>query len=511
MRRFGVSVVAISLLSITGCETVGVNYNAPSTAVPDAWTLSIQPHLSNDAACLSGWWRGFNDPALNELIERTRSDNPDFKIALQRIVEARAERGVALSALFPNLATDSSYTRVRESEGAGAVLGNNPLDYYSTGLSGGWEIDLFGGLRRGVEAADANIEASVETYRDLLVTLFADVALNYIDYRTFEERIYVANLNIKIQQDSLDLAQSRLDAGLVSKIDVTQARANLETTKALVPQLEGQLVAARNRLGSLTGGYPHSVTKLLSTRHTSIPVPAKDYGMGQPADLLRTRPDVRSAERTLAAAVASVGIAESELYPKLSLAGTLSFEALDVSNIPNAAAAAYSFGPSLQWNLFRSGQIKNQIRVEEAQAMQAYASYEKVVLTAVEEVETSMAGVLTERQRLSALRRAVAAADESVTLVKNNYTEGLVDFQRVIDTERVLFQNQDLAVTSKGQIARNYVALYRALGGGAALEEFELPEPVRKPGGGWIKKRQVPYSSDISAVEAIPDEANLKQ
>ncbi len=509
--RLAIFTAAVLGLSLTSCETVGVNYATPTTAVPDAWTLSIQPHLDDDAACLSQWWLGFKDPALNELIERTRNDNPDFKIALQRVVEARAQRGVAFSTLFPNLTQEDSYSRVRRSEGAGPVFGPNPLDLYSVGVSAGWEVDVFGGLRRSVEAADASIEASIENYRDVLVALFADVALNYIDYRTFEERIYVANRNIKIQQDSLDLAQSRLDAGLVSKIDVTQARANLETTRALVPQLQGQLAAARNRIASLTGGYPHTVTSVLNTRHRHIPLPAKDHGMGRPADLLRTRPDVRAAERSLAAAVAQIGVAESELYPKLSLTGVLSLETLDVSDIPNAASASYSFGPSMRWNLFRSGQIKNQIRVEEAQAMQAYGAYEKAVLSAVEEVETSLAGVFTERDRLAALRRAVSAADESVDLVKRNYTEGLVDFQRVIDTERVLFQNQDLAVASKGQIARNYVALYRALGGGADLEEVTLPEPTKKPGGGWIKKRSdAPYSADVPDLPADAETTTLK-
>jgi multidrug efflux system outer membrane protein len=498
-------------LSFQSCETVGVNYATPATSVPDAWTLSVQSHLDNNAACLSEWWSSFNDSTLNELIARTRADNPDFKIAIQRVVEARAQRGVAVSALFPNLATVDSYNRVRRSESSGPVFGPNPIDIYSTGLSAGWEIDVFGGLRRGVEAADAAVAGSIENYRDVLVTLFADVALNYVDYRTFEERIWVANRNIEIQQDSLDLAQSRLDAGLVSKIDVTQARANLETTRALVPQLQGQLAASKNRLASLTGGYPHSITTLLDTSRQSIPLPAAKYGMGRPADLLRARPDVRQAERNLASAVARIGVAESGLYPKFSLSGTLELEALDISDLPNASSSAYAFGPSVRWNLFRSGQIKNEIRVEEARAMQAYAAYEKSVLGAVEEVETSMAGVATESQRLSALRRAVTAAEESVELVKQNYTEGLVDFQRVIDSERVLFQNQDLAVASKGQIARNYVGLYRALGGGAAVEEVPLPEPTKKPGGGWIRKRPAPYSADSLPAEPEKSDDTVKE
>ena len=510
MKHVSLSILlSLSLAGVflTSCETVGYNYSGPKTSVPDRWTLSVQPHLDSNGACLTEWWRGFNDPVLNELIARARAENPDFKIAIQRIVEARAQRGVAKSRMLPALGADAGYVRNRQSERVGFAPAINPTDIYTTGLSSGWELDVFGGLKRGVEAADANYQAEVENYRDLLVSLFADVALNYVDYTTFDERIYVANQNIKIQQASLKLAQDRLDAGLVSKVDVTQARTNLETTRALVPQLQGQLAAARNRLATLTGGYPHSVTEILR-RSRSIPQPGRDYAVNCPAELLRARPDIRRAERQLAATVAGIGVAESELYPKFQLAGQLQLQAADISNLPDAAAAAYSFGPSLRWNLFSSGQIKNLIRVEEARAMQAYGAYEKTVLGAVEEVETAMAGVATERQRLGALRRAVSAASESVSLVGDNYKEGLVDFQRVIDTERVKFQNEDTAVLSKGQLARNYIALYRALGGGVACEEPALPPVIEKPGGGWVKKRSAPFAA---AAPTKLESANLKE
>ncbi|MDF1850315.1 MAG: efflux transporter outer membrane subunit [Verrucomicrobiales bacterium] len=480
---------------VTSCTTVGVDYARPGVSVPNAWTMSVQPHVENEAACLQEWWKAFQDPALNTLISRARCDSPDVSIAIQRIVEARAQRGVALSALFPAIDANGAYTRTGQSARVGpAAFGpTNPIDVFSLGTAAAWEIDVFGGLCRQVEAADANIEVSVEEYRDLLVTLFAEVALNYIDYRTFEERVRVARQNIVIQNDSLSLAESRLEAGLVSKIDVTQAEANLQTTRATVPQLEGQLVAARNRLATLTGGYPHSVDSILK-KHRSIPIPKKNFAMGAPADLLRARPDIRSAERNLAVAVAQIGVTESELYPKFSLMGDLTLQASDISSLLDSAAAGYSFGPSFRWNLFRSGQIKNLIRVDEARAMQAYAAYEKSVLVAVEEVETSMVAVTTELERRTALRRAVSSSAEAVELVKSNYTEGLVDFQRVIDSQRVKFQNEDLDVISRGQIARNYVGLYRALGGGAALEEVTLPAIDKKPGGGWIKKRPAPYA-----------------
>ncbi len=480
-------------LFLTGCATVGANYSPPGVSVPNTWTQSVAPHLDNDGACLQEWWKSFNDPCLNDLISRARSENPDFEIGIQRVVEARAQRGVAMSSLFPTLVANGAFTHTDRSSNTRTGMPSRPESIYSLGTTAGWEVDLFGGVRRGVESADASFEASVEDYRDLLVTLFADVALNYIDFRTFEERVRVANQNIMIQKDSFSLSESRLEAGLVSRIDVTQAESNLETTRALVPQLEGQLIAARNRLATLTGGYPHSVDKLLQ-KHRSIPVAKKNFAVGSPANLLRARPDIRRAERNLASAVARIGVAESELYPKFNLVGDLTLQANNASTLLDSASAAYSFGPSFRWNLFSSGQIKNLIRVEEARAMQAYGNYEKAVLLAVEEVETSMAGVSTETRRLEALGRAIRASADSVDLVKSNYTEGIVDFQRVIDSQRVKFQNEDLEVLSRGQIARSYVGLYRALGGGAALEEICLPEVKKEPGGGWIKKREAPYA-----------------
>jgi len=490
-----------------GCETVGFDYQTPTTKVPDRWTMSIEPHLDNSGACLTEWWKGFQDPVLNELIDRARANSPDIEIAIQRIVEARAQRGVAVSLMFPALESDAGYARTKQSGQIGFPGPVAPIDLYTTGLSAGWEIDVFGGLRRRVEAETATLEATVENYRDVLVTLFADVALNYVDYCTLDEQLFVANENIKIQRNSLKLAQSRLDAGLVSKIDVTQAKTSLETTRARIPQLEGQRAAAKNRIASLTGGFPSSVTGLLS-RAGSIPQPQRDYAVECPADLLRSRPDIRRAERDLAAAVARIGVTEADLYPKFALAGNLQLQSNNISNLPDAAAAAYSFGPSVRWNLFSSGQIKNSIRAEEARTMQVYGSYEKTVLLAVEEVETSMARIAAERQRLSILRSAVASASESVDLVGENYKEGLVDFQRVIDTERVKFENDEAAVVSKGLVANNYIALYRALGGGVELEEVTLPAIEKKPGGGWINKRPAPYAASRPVDAADSDLKN---
>lgn len=478
---------AASLLFLAACRSVGPDYVGVRTRVPDTWTRNVLRDLGPGSE-LTGWWRGFNDPALNELIERTRVSNPGLRGALARITEARAQRGIAVSQGLPQANAQATYSRNRSSESLGAPVGDNPRDFYSTGFDAGWEIDLFGGIRRSVQAADANLEAREEDYRDALVTLFAEVALAYVDYRTLEERIAVAQRNISAQRESVELTQGRLDAGLVPRIDVTQATTNLALSEATVPQLRSQLAAAKNRLASLSGGYPSSVESLLA-RSRGIPVPKAGFSSGLPADLLRARPDIRSAERDLAAQTARIGIAEAELYPRLTLVGDFQLQSLSSGDLFDSASRAYSFGPSFRWQIFSAGRIRNSIAAEESRAMQALAAYETTVLGAVEEVETSMAAIVNERDRLGDLGRAVASSRETVKLVKDNYEGGLVNFQSVLDSERTRLEAEDQEAFSRGQLAQNYIRLYKALGGGTECEAIPVPaKPVRvrkgKPGGG---------------------------
>ena len=347
--------------------------------------------------------------------------------------------------------------------------------YPGAGFDAGWEIDVFGGIRRNIEAADATIEASVESYRDVLITLYAETALNYIEYRTLQERIKLANANISAQEQTVKLTDTRLDLGLVPKIDVTQATTNLETTRSIVPQLQAQLAFAKNRIATLTGGYPASVEKLLS-RYRPIPVPRRGYSAGLPADLLRSRPDVRQAERELAAQTARIGVAEADLYPRFSLFGNLSLQSVNSSDFFDSASRAYSFGPSFSWQIFSAGRIRSFIKAEESRTEQALANYESTVLVAVEEVETSMVAVAQSWNRREILGRAVEAAQESVELVKSNYEDGLVDFQRVLDSERTKFSTEDDEAISRGQVARDYVTLYKALGGGSEVEVIPMDQ-----------------------------------
>ncbi len=495
MTRQTVSSLSLVLLAslLQGCHTVGPDYVSPRQSTPDAWSRSVLRDLDGDAASLSEWWKGFRDPTLNALIDRARASNPNLRLALERITEARALRGIAASQALPQANGSGSYSRERFSEntrirsGAAAAAGgqggiavgntNNPSNLYTTGFDAGWEIDLFGGIRRSVESAEANITAQEENYRDSLVTLFADVALNYVDYRTLEARISVAGRNISAQRDSVDLTRKRLEAGLVPRIDVTQAETNLALSEASVPQLRAQLALTKNRLATLTGGFPASVEKILG-KHHGIPVPRAGYSAGLPADLLRARPDIRRAERELAAQTALVGVAMADLYPRFSLFGDFRLQAVNSGDLFDSSSRAYSFGPSFQWQIFSAGRIRNNIRVEESRVAQAYAAYESTILEAVEEVETSMAGIVYERERLSDLTRAVSSSTETVGLVKDNYQNGLVSFQNVLDAERTKFSAEDEETSSRGQIARNYIILYKALGGGTATELIPPAVPV---------------------------------
>jgi NodT family efflux transporter outer membrane factor (OMF) lipoprotein len=453
---------------------VGGAYQTPEMVVPDAWYYSVRNDLHSGHSSLEAWWTRFNDATLNRLISRARANNPTLKIALERIEEARASRNVARSALFPTLNASGDAVRSRSSEKVPGGTGKTH-EFWASGFDAGWEPDFWGGVRRSVESANASAEAVEEAYRDTLVGLLAEVAANYVQYRTYDERIRLAEGNIKNQRDSVKLATDRFNAGLAPEIDVTQATSNLNTSEALVPMLRNQRTLAGNRIALLLGSYPNSVAPLLANS-SGVPLPAAGCGIGLPADLVRSRPDIRYAERQLAAQTARIGVATVDLFPRFTLSGSFQLQAGSFNDLGNIGAArAYSFGPSFRWNIFSAGRVRENIRIEESRTKQAYLNYENVVLAAVGEVESALASVAEERDRLGKLEASVTASQKTVSLVKDNYREGLVDFQRVLDAERTIFSGQDEAATSRGQIAADYVALFKALGGGTPMKPNPKP------------------------------------
>ena len=453
------------LLTVSGC-TVGPNYTRPDLNLPDQWAAADSAPA--DPNLLSQWWTTFDDATLNTLIERADVNNLDLKAALARLDQSHALRAYASGENLPTIDATGSYTRSRYSQnGLNAVPGEHSL--YSAGFDAAWEIDLFGRIRRSVESAQAAFEQSIEDYRDVRISLYAEVARNYIELRTAQARIRYAVANIDIQQKTLELTQNRFDAEIAPELDVSQARLNLANTESEIPSLRIAENAALNRLAVLVGTTPHTLREELA-RPEPLPTVQSALTTGLPAELLRRRPDIRSAERALASQTARIGLAEAHRYPSFSLFGTLELQATQFSNMGDWDSRAFAFGPGLRWNLFDGNRLRSLVDIEEARTRQLAAAYEASVLRAVEEVENALVGYVQENERVAALRRSVEAARKSVEMVQTLYKNGLTDFQNVLDSQRSLFTQEDRLAISEGLILQQIVGLYKALGGGWAAD-----------------------------------------
>jgi len=471
-------VLTACALLISGCITVGPDYEQPETTVPDVWHTEAVAGLSTGEATIETWWTVFDDARLDDLIERSKLANLDLRTAVWRIEEARALRGVAAGSASPQVEARGAASRSEASDnGSLGDLAPNGFDagnLFELGAAASWELDVFGRVRRTVESADASLAASVESYRDVLVSLLSEVASAYVDLRTTQERLRLARNNVEIQKNTLALTQDRFRVGLVSGLDVAQAEAILASTEALIPQLRTQREVALNRLAVLLGDLPGALhDELLGT--APIPHEPEAVVVGLPADLLRQRPDIRQAERSLAAQTARIGIATADLYPSFSLTGYLGLEAVDGGELFDSGSMTWSLGLPVRWAIFSGGRIRSQIRAEEARTEQALAAYEQTVLRALEEVENSLFALGEERDRRDRLRETVDATQRSLDLVMTQYRSGLTNFQNVLDTQRSLLTRQDELAASEGQVTQNLISLYRALGGG--WNPDEIPEP----------------------------------
>ncbi len=455
----------LALLLVSGCTAVGPNYRKPEVAVPDVWSEKVDEHLSEGSPVFEDWWEELDDPVLPKLIEMAREANPTLAIAFQRINVARSRTNIASSGLFPSVNLEGSSTRTRTSENTvRPPFPDNPYNRHGVGFTTGWELDVFGAVRRSVESAQADTEANSEAYRDILVALLADVAVNYVEVRTFDERLRLADENIRIISNSKQLTSSRFRNGLVSELDLRQAESNLAAAQSLTPELIGQRQGVVNRLAVLLGKYPGELDALLDEPQP-IPTPTRDFGIGLPTDLIRNRPDIRRAERSLAAQTARVGVATADLYPRFVLLGAFSVQAQDFGNLAKSDSRAWFIGPAMRWNIFNAGRIRSQIDIEETNTRIALLQYENTLLQAVSEVETTLASIESLWKQIEFKQRQVTANARSVLLVQVQYEQGLVEFQNVLDTERTkIFADDDLA-TRKGTLATRYVDLYRRLGG----------------------------------------------
>jgi NodT family efflux transporter outer membrane factor (OMF) lipoprotein len=464
----GVLITLGAALFGAGC-TVGPNYHLPESNPPGEWSEAASGGEAERSASLAAWWKNFSDAELDSLVERALSSNLDPRIARARVREARAERGVASAGLWPRVDASGSYARARESANQpllGALLPPGvPLEnnVYQAGFDASWELDVFGGTRRAVEAADAEIAAAVYGREDVRVTLIAEVARRYVEARGFQERLSIAQANIEAQQDAVALARDRFQHGLTSNLDAEQAATVLSQTEARVPTLEAGIKTSIHRLGVLLGQPPGA---LLAELETAAPIPAAlpNVPVGLPSELLRRRPDIRVAERELAAATARIGVATAELFPKFSLTGAAGFESVSASDWFTAGSRFWSVGPTVQWRIFDAGRIRANIHVRNARQEQALAAYEKTVLTSFEDVENALVAYAKEKTRNLALEEAVRRSRNSLRIARERYANGVTNFIDVLDLVR-----------SRQEVSQDVIALYKALGGGweGAAPDFD--------------------------------------
>lgn len=467
MKRFFLSIPALVVTAalFLGCVTVGPDYIPPQVLAPERWNSDLPGGWCSELAdpqTLASWWTTLEDQYLNDLIEEAIKGNLDLKEARARVIAARARRGIAEAGRFPTIDSGGSITASRASEDFG---GGTRRELYAAGFDAGWELDLFGGIRRSIEAARAELEASQEDLRNVLVSLLAEVALNYIEVRTFQAQLAVAEANIEVQAETFALATFRFEAGLTAKLAVEQAKYNLESTRSKIPLLRSGLQEAKNRLAVLLGRVPGALDPELFEQKP-VPVIPLEIAVGVPAETLRRRPDVRKAERELAAQTARLGTAVAELYPKFSLFGSIGLEALSLEDLFSIGNRAYSIGPKFSWNIFDAGAIRQNIAVQDALQEQALMRYEATILAALEEVENALMNFVEEQLRRESLLEATQAAQRAVDLSLNQYSSGLIDFRDVLESQRSLFSFQEQLAASEGSVTSILVSLYKALGGG---------------------------------------------
>ncbi|MCK9364022.1 MAG: efflux transporter outer membrane subunit [Syntrophales bacterium] len=457
-------VSALALLFLAGCATVGPNYVSPRTTLPTAWNTPLQGGItvSADPKELAAWWTTLNDPELSRLIDRAAAGNLDLKKAVARVREARARRGLSKTGLYPALDASGSASRSR---GSGDIGPTATTDLFSAGLDVSWEIDLFGGVRRSVEAADADVQAAGEDLHDTLVSLLAEVGINYVDLRTAQARLAVTETSLKSLEETHSLAQWRAQAGLGDELAVQQARYNLESARSQIPTLLTAIAEAQNRLAVLLGEAPGAVHAELS-KPEPVPILPPEVAIGVPADLLRQRPDVRKTERQLAAQTARIGVATADLYPKLKLSGAIGLQALAFGGLFNAANATSSGSSGLTWRVFDAGAIRKNIEIQSALQEQSLIAYESAVLGAQEEAENAIMAYAQEQRRRQSLAWATRSAQAAAELAGIKYRAGLIDFTAVLEAERSLLGFRDQLAQSDGAIVTNMVRLYKALGGG---------------------------------------------
>jgi NodT family efflux transporter outer membrane factor (OMF) lipoprotein len=449
-----------AILPWAGC-VVGPDYEGPPDLTTLAtWSGELQGGLTAgelDPETLATWWERLDDPELTALVEAAIAANLDLRTAEAQLRQARAERALTSANRFPTLGSHGEVAR----QGTLSGGGGSSTELYAGGFDAQWEIDVFGGLRRAVEASEADLQVAEETRRDVLVTVVAEVALNYVELRTFQRRFAAAKRNLALQEETLEIVRSQFENGAATALDLERASANLAATRASLPALEQNVQRSKNRLTTLLGEVPGTRDGQLDSP-AEIPVPPLEVAVGVPADVLRRRPDVRAAERRFAAETARVGVATAELYPKFVLRGSVGVESLS----PGSVTRPFRVGPEVRYPIFDAGRTRRQIEIQDAVQEQAMLAYEAAVIGALEETQNALTDFALEQERLALLRESTESAARAAELASRRYEAGYSPFLEVLDAQRTVLAVQDDEAASAGAVTSNLVRLYKALGGG---------------------------------------------
>jgi len=476
VRGVGFSLAAVTLC---GCASVGPDFVKPDADAAPSWTGVPREEIRFEPQDRVEWWQLFDDPVLERLVASAFDNNNNLRVAGLRVLEARAQLGIAVGNQYPQsqlMVGDIAALQASKSNANTAGGGDLNFTQYDLAATASWEIDFWGRFRRGIEAADANLLATVASFDDVLVLLAAQVADSYTVMRTAEEQLRISRDNVARQERSFDIATVMYKFGASNELDVQQAETQLLSTRASIPELEITLRQSRNALATLLGMPPGGIDAMLPGTE-AIPDPPATIRVGVPADMLRQRPDVRRAELVAAAQSARVGVASANLYPSFSISGSIGLSAAGSTHTSlsggngfedlfQSDSLAYSIGPSFVWPFLNYDRIKNSIRIEDARLQQALLQYRETVIQAAREVEDAMAAYAGAQAQDEILRQAVISAKRSNELSMLRYTEGFADYQRVLEAQRQLFSQQQRYVGNRGFAIRSLIALYRALGGG---------------------------------------------
>ncbi len=466
MKKLGKNTLCLSLSLLSGCM-VGPDYQQPQTKLPPTWSQAVTGTSFTKTADMTRWWQTFNDTILSGLIEKAQTGNLDVYQAEARLHQARANRQLSQANLLPTSSLNVSGNQTGSSEAAGS---GKTSEFYRNGVDVSWEVDIFGKLRRTIESAEASEQAAQEDLRAVLVSLCAEVALNYVDVRNFQTRLQITEDNLAAQIETYEITRWRYLAGLITQLDVDQAKLTVENTRATLPSLRSSLEQAKHRIALLLGQPPTAVNSLLS-KSAPIPNTSNKIAIGIPADILRQRPDVRRAERKLAAQTAQIGVAEAARYPNFTLTGSIGLESLVYANLYTVSAKAFQLAAKSVLTLLDAGRIRANINIQNALQDQALGLYESTLLTALGEVENALTAYSEEVKRRDTLKAAVEAASSALALAKIQYVSGISDFQPVLEAQRSLLIAQTQLILSEAEVAADVIRLYKALGGGWHVEE----------------------------------------